>query len=185
MVVQRLDTAANTVVSLNPSVVLGPCLNKSNMNYSTAKLVRDVLVGNPSPVDVPFNFVDVRDVAKGAVCAFTTSKDAVSSKRFILNATESLKLNEYVKKSHPEAKGSNPAFSPVVTNVYMWLGKNVPFLRNAIGYTEFKGARLDREGILRFDNIQSKAVLGISSYTVTLLMTPAEIQQTLWNHSLR
>jgi nucleoside-diphosphate-sugar epimerase len=170
MVVQRLDTAANTVVSLNPSVVLGPCLNKSNMNYSTAKLVRDVLVGNPSPADVPFNFVDVRDVAKGAVCVFTKSKDAVSSKRFILNATESLKLNEYVNKSHPEANGSNPAFSPVVTNVYMWLGKNVPFLRNAIGYTEFKGAHLDREGILRF---------------VTLLMTPAEIQQTLWNHSLR
>jgi hypothetical protein len=45
------------------------------MNYSTAKLVKDVLVGNSSPTDLPFNFVDVRDIAKEAVCAFTIPKN--------------------------------------------------------------------------------------------------------------
>jgi hypothetical protein len=81
-----------------------------------------------------------------------------------LNATESRKLDDYVKKSHPEAKGSNPALSPMVANVYMWLGKNLPFLRNAMGYTEFKAAHFEREDILRYDNSQSKAVLGLGSY---------------------
>jgi hypothetical protein len=64
--------------SIRP-LFLGPCLNESRMNYSTPKLVKDVLVGNSPPVDVPFSFVDVRDdVAKGAVCAFTMPKDTVS-----------------------------------------------------------------------------------------------------------
>jgi hypothetical protein len=52
-----------------------------------------------------------------------------------------------------------------------------------MGDTEFKTAHFEREGILRYDNSQSKAVLGLGSYR-SLLMTPAEIQQILWNHSL-
>mmetsp|Transcript_26625 Transcript_26625/g.27054 ORF Transcript_26625/g.27054 Transcript_26625/m.27054 type:complete len:92 (+) Transcript_26625:493-768(+) len=87
--------------------------------------------------------------------AFTKPKVEVSGKKFILNATESIRLNDHIKKSHPWAKGSKASLNPTVASIYMWLGKNIQFMSTVLVCW---GAAYDRQGILRYDSSQSKDV---------------------------
>jgi len=160
-----MDATSTIVVSLNPSVVLGPVFTKSHAENSSPSLIRSVLTGE-TMLNVPLSFVDVRDVAKGAVLAFTQDKDVVNGKRFILNATNpmnAMALNDIVRISHPNAKGGRPMIANPfgLFNAIVWLSKTFPFLQYPFGYKETwaEGSRL-----MEFDNTQSKTVLGIGEY---------------------
>jgi len=107
--------------------------------------------------------MDIRDVVKGALLAFTQGTETVGGKRFILNAsvkpTKPTKLNNMVKKIHPDAKGMTGG--PTIESVFVWLGQHVPFLRKTLGYKEY-WEMATRQFI--FDNALSKSVLGIGDY---------------------
>ncbi|OEU23199.1 hypothetical protein FRACYDRAFT_267481, partial [Fragilariopsis cylindrus CCMP1102] len=111
-------------------------------------------------------FVDVRDICKGVLCAFTKDKVTVDGKRFILNATDPMPcrtaLNDYVKKSHPEIPGAKLYMNATIASVAIWLGRNVSFLSKPLQYNEFYDKFLQQRG--SYDNTRSKDVLGIGSY---------------------
>jgi hypothetical protein len=110
-------------------------------------------------------FVDVRDICKGVLCVFAKERLAVDGKRFILNATppmSGMALNNYVKQSHPEVPGATWDMNEMMLNVVMWLGRNIPFLREPLHYNEFYDKYLQQQ--LSYDNKRSKDVLGIGSY---------------------
>jgi len=162
---EDLKSSIETIVSINPSIVIGPCFIKSHTVSSSPSTIAAVLAGKPLlPLLGSFPYVDIRDVAKGAVLAFTQDKEAVAGRRFILSATEPIAiedLNKIVQKSHPEAKGSTIKPNPFVMGAMVWLGANIPFLRKPMGYTEQWNFW---DFPLLFDNTRSKTILGIGEY---------------------
>ena len=162
---EELAAKIETIVSINPSIVLGPCFTKSHaIGGGSASIVTAALTG--TPLDLHYmNLVDVRDVAKGAVMAFQQSKEDVGGNRFILNATEAVHVDELsamIQKVHPSAKGTQTQIPSVVMAVMVWVGKNLPFFAEWIGYTDYWDAW---EARIRLDNSRSKTVLGIGEYT--------------------
>lgn len=156
--------SCTTVVSLNPTVVLGQAYTKSHATASSASLVTSVLQGGETMSGVSLSFVNVKDVAKGAVLAFTQDKELVGGKRFLLSCSKSMDgmdLNDIVKKFHPTAKGAIPSVHPFVFKIVCFLGEYLPFLRDQIQYKDiWKYSSRLRE----FDTTQSKTVLGIGEY---------------------
>jgi len=157
------------IVSLNPSVVLGPAYCRHHAEHGSSALIRNVLLGIPF-MNFCMTFVDVRDVAKGVLCVFTKSQEqavnTLHGKRFILNATKSQDsipyLNKSVKKSFPDAKGTRPLFNDRKTNTVFWIGNYCPCLRKLLRY--FGCPDEYSKKLVQFDNTQSKEVLGIGSY---------------------
>jgi nucleoside-diphosphate-sugar epimerase len=160
---EELAAKIETIVSINPSIVLGPCFTKSHANGGSASIVTAALTG--TPLDLHYmNLVDVRDVAKGAVLAFQQGKEEVGGKRFILNATEAVHVDELsamIQKVHPSAKGTKTQIPSAVMSIMVWVGKNLPFFAEWIGYTDYWDAWDAR---IRLDNSRSKTVLGIGEY---------------------
>lgn len=76
-------------VTLNPSVILGPCLCKQHTK-SSAVVVRQFLYGNAQP-NYCAQFVDVRDVAAAHCLALTIDGEAVNS-RFIIASDPKMRI---------------------------------------------------------------------------------------------
>lgn len=168
----ELKSKVAVIVSLNPSVVLGPAYCKHHAEHGSSSMIRNILLGTPL-LNFNMTFVDVRDVAKGVILALTKPQDdndeainTINGKRFILNATEPQDsvqyLNESVRKSVPNAKGATPLFNDQLTNTVFWLGRNVPALRKLLRYFGYPDEYI--KNLVRFDNTLSKEVLGIGSY---------------------
>jgi len=164
---EDLKKCVPTILSINPTVVIGPCFTKTHANGGSASIVTGVMYGTSSP-NVSFFMVDVRDVAKGATLGFTQDAQAVAGQRFILNATETTSMKELskiVKKVYPSAKGLTKFVSEALTyalNATVWLGSKFPILEK-VGYTEYIGA-MELLPLLKLDNNKSKTVLGIGEY---------------------
>mmetsp|Transcript_19369 Transcript_19369/g.53983 ORF Transcript_19369/g.53983 Transcript_19369/m.53983 type:complete len:270 (+) Transcript_19369:321-1130(+) len=159
-----LQSSIDVVVSLNPSVVLGKAYTRSHAESSSTSVVTNTLAGRPI-FNMPVSFVDVRDVATGVILALTQDREKVGGKRFILSGTSSMNamdLHEFVRVSHPEAKGGKKRIEPCLFKTFTWLGEQIPFLRKPMGWQEI-WKHIDRS--LEFDNTQSKTVLGIGQYT--------------------
>ncbi len=162
---EDLKQSVATIVSVNPSVVLGPCFTRKQAEGGSASIVTGCLVGSVS-ADFKMNYVDVRDVAKGVTLAFTRDEETVAGQRFILNATESTSLKELgviIQKAYPSAKGYNQMGLAAITfavKAVVWLGTKFPVLEK-IGYKE---AFSFIEIIVKLDNTKSKTVLGIGEY---------------------
>jgi hypothetical protein len=127
-------------------------------------MIYSVMTGGPL-LGANVTFVDVRDISKGVLCAFTKERVTVDGKRFILNATDpmpGIALNDHVKKSHPEVPGAKLAMNDMMISVVMWLGRNIPFLKEPLQYNEFYDKYLQQQ--VTYDNTRSKTVLGIGSY---------------------
>lgn len=161
----ELKSMMEVIVSLNPTVVLGPAHCKRHAEEGSSALIRNVLLGIPF-VNFSMTFVDVRDVAKGVICALTRPQGTINGKRFILNATEPQDsvpyLNESVKKVFPDAKGATPLFNERRMNTVYWLGRNIPFLQKVLRYYGYPDEYIKK--LVRFDNTSSKEVLGLGSY---------------------
>ncbi len=164
---EELKKSVAAIVSINPTVVIGPCFTKSHAGGGSAGVVTGVMYGTTHP-DMMFHMVDVRDVAKGATLGFTQDEQAVAGQRFIINATESTSLKELeaiVKKVYPSAKGLTKVATEVLTyglKAFVWLGSRFPVLEK-VGYTEYMGV-LDLMPLVKLDNSKSKTVLGIGEY---------------------
>eukprot|EP00536_Pseudo-nitzschia_multiseries_P017326 jgi/Psemu1/314348/fgenesh1_kg.1490_\ len=159
-----LQSSIETIVSLNPSVVLGKAYTRSHAESSSTSYVTNTLVGKPV-FNAPMSFVDVRDVAVGVILALTQDREKVAGKRFILTGTSSmnaLDLLDFVQISHPEAKGAKKLVNPCLFKTLTWLGENIPSLRKPMGWQEI-WKHVDRS--LEFDSTQSIRVLGIGQYT--------------------
>ena len=161
----ELESMVDVIVSLNPTVVLGPAYCKHHAENGSSALIRNILLGIPF-MNFSMSFVDVRDVAKGVICALARPQDVINGKRFILNATEPQDsvpyLNESVKKSFPDAKGATPLFNERRMDTMYWLGRNIPFLRKVLRYYGYPDEYITN--LVRFDSKSSKEVLGIGSY---------------------
>jgi len=162
---EELRSKIDVIVSFNPSVVLGPVYTKDHATKSSAAWIYSVMTGR-TLFETNITFVDVRDICKGVLCAFTKDKVTVDGKRFILNATDPMPcrtaLNDYVKKSHPEIPGAKLYMNATIASVAIWLGRNVSFLSKPLQYNEFYDKFLQQRG--SYDNTRSKDVLGIGSY---------------------
>mmetsp|Transcript_71345 Transcript_71345/g.144884 ORF Transcript_71345/g.144884 Transcript_71345/m.144884 type:complete len:522 (-) Transcript_71345:1558-3123(-) len=161
---QELQKSVETIVAINPTVVIGPAFTRRQVpTKSSAAIISGVLEGTKVPNNRVW-FVDVRDVAQGVRLAFTRDKRIVGSKRFILNATgpmRLLELNRIVRKSHPQAKGLKQSPHPIVIKAMLRLVKTLPFLKKKLGYTEMWETFGKK---LHFDNSRSLDVLGLNSY---------------------
>ena len=157
---QELSNQLEAVVSINPAVVLGPCLSKSHATQSSARQVTAFLTGNFTPQGY-WCWVDVRDVAKAAVRAFTVDAEKVNGQRFVLSANPSThysQLGAIIRKVHPAAKGSTQAPGTAIIVFALWLCYYLPFLKKLVGYSEiWKFWNLRYE----FDTTKSKTILGI------------------------
>ena len=162
---EDLKQSVSTIVSVNPSVVLGPCFTRKHADGGSASIVTGCLVGSVS-ADVKMNFVDVRDVAKGATLAFTQDEETVAGQRFILNATEAISLKELgpiIQKVYPSAKGYNKIGLVAITfaiQAVVWLGTRFPVLEK-VGYNQYFNFF---NATVKVNNTKSKTVLGIGEY---------------------
>lgn len=164
---EDLKQCVGTIASLNPGIVIGPCLSQSQAeSKGSHAMVTRVLKGYPM-LDIPLCFVDVRDVAKAAVLAFTQDEKVVTGQRFILNHNVIYwaEFENTVKKGYPPAKGRNKIGSQAltsVTNGTAWLVKTFPVFGKVKILSDLSS--FAAEGSYDFDNTKSKTVLGLGEY---------------------
>jgi len=161
---QELQSKLEAVVRINPAMVLGPCLTKSQAKNSTARQVTAFLTGKFTPQGY-WHWVDVRDVAKAVVLAFQTEASIVNGQRFLLSGirkcTHYSELGKIIKMVHPSAKGSIQAPSISIIVFALWLCTYFPFMKKPLGYTEIWNFwDLQYE----MDVSKSKKVLGMGEY---------------------
>ncbi len=159
---EHLNQCVGTIASLNPGIVIGPCLSQSQAENS---FVTIVLKGYPF-LDVLICYVDVRDVAKAAVLAFTQNEQAVTGQRFILSSKviKCMEFSKTVKNVYPPAKGYNTIGTEAITYTFKglaWLVNKFPIFENFSFLSDAAGVvGLNYD----YDTTKSKTVLGLGKY---------------------
>lgn len=137
---EELHACLESIVSVNPTVVIGPCFTLSHAQSGSPSTITMVLTGEPWALWPKTPLVDVRDVTKGVILALQQDKGVVGYRRFILtdraDPHSPQELNDTIQKFNPEAKGTK-----IVTSTE-------PFVMPKHGY----------------DNSLSRTVLGIGEY---------------------
>lgn len=138
---EELHACLESIVSVNPSVVIGPCFTLSHAQSGSPSTITSVLTGEPWGLWPTVHLVDVRDVAKGVILALQQDKGIVGNRRFILTGRTDpytpQELNDTIQKFNPEAKGTKIVTNtePVVMPKY---GFDISLSRTVLGIGEYR-----------------------------------------------
>jgi dihydroflavonol-4-reductase len=138
------------LVTINPSMVLGPILTKEHAR-SSPSVIRDLMTGK-FPMVPKFNFgtVDVRDVALAHVRAL---EDANAEGRYLLDCRGAwfIEIADVIRKAHPELEAPKRRMPDLLMYIVALFDKRLTwaFLRNNLSIAR------------KLDNSRSRERLGI------------------------
>lgn len=161
-VAEHCESREIRYVALNPSIVIGPVMIKQHSKAS-AIFLRDVIFGN-KVLNVPSNFVDVRDVAEAHVEALERIDTIDGPRRFILSCDtgviQATELADIANRCLPQfIFHAPPMYDPNrMKFIYIPLSR-IPFFGSYI-MSEFHRRAFSTP--IRFDTTYSKRVLGLS-----------------------
>lgn len=170
---KELCSMVDVIVSLNPSIILGTVYTKAHASLGSCTVIYNMMKGEKLMCDgIKYPLVHIRDVLQGVMCALTQDSKVVNGKRFILDNSSfpPMTMSEiytHVQKHNTTTSVTTttapPEFiiSDSMFGVYLWIGRNIPFLRKSLKYNQSVDAYAWKD--FYFDNTQSKTILGLGS----------------------
>lgn len=155
------DFGLKSYVALNPSIVIGPVMTKQHTKAS-AIFLRNIIYGN-KVLNVPSNFVDVRDVAAAHVRALERIDQIEGPKRFVLTCdapcANSTELATRAARVLPEYRFSAPPMYDPARMKYLYMPlSRLPLVGSKI-MSDFD--RLAFTTPIHFSNSRAKSQLGL------------------------
>ena len=141
------------LTAINPYVILGPALCKGD--FTSAKIVIEVMKGNVPPPKIKIGFVDVRNVATAHVRAL--ERDEAIGQRFILcsDTVWFKEFNQILKDEYGKDYRISTTQPPkFLMTVASWFNSDAKDMKETWGED------------YAMDNTRSKEVLGIEYYSV-------------------
>ena len=163
----------DVIVSLNPSIILGTVYTKAHASLGSCTVIYNMMKGEKLMCDgIKYPLVHIRDVLQGVMCALTQDSKVVNGKRFILDNSSFPPMTMSEIYTHVQQHNTTtsvttttvpPEFiiSDSMFGVYLWIGRNIPFLRKSLKYNQSVDAYAWKD--FYFDNTQSKTILGLGS----------------------